>query len=256
MLARLSVRATLRCAPICAYNYPKRMMLPAAFSTLARPLMNLNLNPWFVTPHMATISQLPEVAAALKDQDDDTFNNAERITNLERAVEIFELSGRGGKEHKAALALLAQAQPPESAIATLLTLQEFAADDQEHMNISFALGKTYWYAGDVKKGFELCDSLLEYAIGHPSLLYVCAAKTGFGINRLMTCDNADVAFTALDPLRFCKLRTERCSSQLQNAVVLYNFGTAEAIHITALRIINRNRGWNRCGSSSACVPKN
>lgn len=210
---------------------------------LSSTILGLFESPTIIKPHIKSIIQLPEVADAL------SANNRpvkfEQIDGLRRATDVFASFQKGGNEHCATLALLAEywqmnAKYSES-IAALEELKEYCSVEGrgkgEMADVSLALSKAFWLNGEFDQGKQECDNLLEGTVSFYSPYQELSALTGHAINRLMLVDTLDDVFSVRDPFRMVVKQLEGTPS-LGLALSLLNFGVAEVVYA---HVVERER---------------
>lgn len=121
------------------------------------------------------------------------FKAQNPLDYLVRADTVFRSLFEGGGEHRATLALLAEAQQRTGSLqsyraceATLQNLQSYNAEDattaiKELMSLSLARAKALWYGGDAKAALAVSDHmLLDVESGPVGLtpLQEASARTG------------------------------------------------------------------------------
>lgn len=205
-----------------------------------------------VYPHLDTIQQLPEVAAAIEDP-------TEAINHLQRSVEVFASFSTGGNEHKAALALLAEFQSrrglADPALTTLNDLQPLLeADDRSFLDVAISRVKILWLQGQFVEAKSECESLLKERNLERFPLHEACFRSGQALAQLCLAESLDDAFALRDPARMVVKAIEPYqSAPLPLAVAEMNYGTAEAIysHIVGkenqveVPLDNAMRAWRR-----------
>lgn len=121
---------------------------------------SLGLHDALVQPHVANITQLPEVAAALG-----ATSSAAKTTleSLRRATDIFASFQPGGAEHVAVLALQAEVLQVQLANyhGAYTVLQEMQKYMDDNHNVALAVCKTLWLQGKVEACMEQTRALQQ-----------------------------------------------------------------------------------------------
>jgi len=132
----------------------------------------LGLEASLIRPHLTSISQLPEVAAALEDLPTLSRKASTGVVDsLRRAGDIFASFSKGGPEHLAILALLAEVQQTISldyngARQTVEHLRQCIFDattssSAVRIEVSLALAKILWMQGDFASCFQHTQALKD-----------------------------------------------------------------------------------------------
>jgi tetratricopeptide (TPR) repeat protein len=217
---------------------------------------SLGLEKTFITPTLASIRQLPEVETAWTQ-----FPSATSQDNLKRACDIFSSYSKGGSEHLAVMALLAECQQRlalyDKAVTTLDTLYELkqlpnAANNSATPNNSkedmiLAQAKVLWTKGDFQTSQELCESIIaEYDDLQETFpttnLHLGAAMTGKALSQLCAMNSIDDAYSVRDYFRIALKFLERHPGSTQNTLPMAaahaNYGVAEAAYAIFLEETN------------------
>ena len=202
---------------------------------------NLGLQVSFVKPVEAAIRQLPEVQSALE-----KFPSG--VDELKRASDVFSSFSKGGREHLAVQALLAECQQQlanyDDAIGTLQDLQTSlqTSDSAQETNLAqdttLALAKAHWTMGNFDESQELCETIIEtyddLNESFPSSnLHLASAMTGKAVSQLASMKTMDDAYSVRDYFRVAVKFLERhppSNNTLAQALCLSNAGVAEAIY--------------------------
>lgn len=213
---------------------------------------DLGLAHGFVRPVLASIRQLPEVDAAIAHKP----ISASTIDNLKRASDVFASFDKGGREHMAVQALLAECQQRlslhDDAISSLQDLQHSLRASESAMGHSFeedtilALAKVYWTKGDFKESQELCETIIstydDLTESFPSTnLHMASAMNGKALSQLEAMESMDDAYSVRDFFRVAIKFLERhppSENTLPQAIALSNAGVAEAIYKVFLQETN------------------
>jgi tetratricopeptide (TPR) repeat protein len=229
---------------------------PISDSIFPHSNTSLGLEARFVTPHLASITQLPEVSTALEN----TASCYAAIDPLKRAVDIFGTLQSGGNEHRAILALLAECQQRsgnyDAAGHTLIELEQFVANSHNFLNFDVALAraKTLWLNGQFDQAKLICDELLEQPAMEALPLHYASARTGQALARLLSLETLDDAFSVRDPSRMAVKTLEQYRPAfLPLAAAELNVGTTEAVyaqfvgnaHDIEVPLDNAMRAWKR-----------
>lgn len=212
---------------------------------------NLGLENSLVRPISASIRQLPEVEAAI-----DKFPSKSTVDNLRRASDIFASFNKGGREHLAVQALLAECQQRlasyDEAIATLEELQH-SLKSSESANASnfkedttLALAKVNWTKGNFNESQELCETIIstydDLTESFSSTnLHLASAMEGKALSQLGAMKSMDDAYSVRDFFRVAVKFLERhppSGNTLPQAASLSNAGVAEAIYNIYLQETN------------------
>ena len=224
-----------------------------AFSSVSegpKPLLGFSTNSLgfersFVRPVLASIRQLPEVENALNQ-----FPlSISTLDNLKRASDVFASFDKGGREHLAVQALLAECQQRmalyEEAITTIEELRNSSiTSENTYAPINFeeetilALAKVRWSMGDFHESQVLCEKIVstynDLEETFPSTnLHIASAMTGKALSQLGAMKSMDDAYSVRDFFRVAIKFLERhppSENTLPYAAVLSNGGLAEAIY--------------------------
>lgn len=224
--------------------------VPRSFSTQTENVFlggfsksNLGLESSFVRPVSASIRQLPEVEASI-----DKVPSSSTVDDLKRAAEVFSSFNKGGREHLAVQAMLAECQQRlaiyDEAIETLqeleLSLQssESANESTFQEDTTLALAKVYYTQGNFEKSQDLCETIVstydDLNESFPSTnLHLASAMTGKALSQLAAMKTMDDAYSVRDYFRVAVKFLERHPSSgnsLPQAVSLSNAGIAEAVY--------------------------
>eukprot|EP00977_Amphora_coffeiformis_P001091 scaffold227_cov165-Amphora_coffeaeformis.AAC.4 len=127
---------------------------------------SLGLEASLVQPHLASISQLPEVAAVLEQPPRQASSAKAVVESLRRAGDIFASFAAGGPEHVAILALLADVQQTQlldykGARQTVEQVSKFVETSSSavRIEVALALAKTLWMQGDFSDCFQNTQAL-------------------------------------------------------------------------------------------------
>ncbi|VEU42596.1 unnamed protein product [Pseudo-nitzschia multistriata] len=213
---------------------------------------NLGLEHGLVRPVLASIRQLPEVDAAVSDQSPSTLT----IDGLKRASEVFASFDKGGREHLAVQALLAECQQRlglyDDAIGSIEELQHSLHGSESETAHNFkedtilALAKVYWMRGDFEKSQALCEAIIstydDLTETFPSTkLHMASAMTGKALSQLAAMKTMDDAYSVRDffgvAIKFLE-RHPPSENTLPQAVALSNAGVAEVIYNLYLQDTN------------------
>jgi len=212
---------------------------------------NLGLEQNLVRPVWASIRQLPEVDAAI-----DRFPSAATIDNLKRASDVFASFSKGGREHLAVHALLAECQQRlalyDEAITTLEELQHSLLSSESAQAHCFqedtvlALAKAHWTKGNFGESQVLCETIIstydDLNENFPSTnLHLASAMTGKALSQIEGMKSMDDAYSVRDFFRVAIKFLERhppSENTLPQAASLSNAGVAEAIYNMYLQETN------------------
>ena len=243
-----SSRRRTKLAPQRAYlsstNTAQDSQLHLPFS-----MSSLGLDRTFVAPVLASIQQLPEVETALTQ-----FPSASQEP-LQRAADVFASFQKGGSEHLATLALLAESQQRQAQYAkvvdTLDTLYElFESSNRNTPNgredMILAQAKALWYQGDFASSQELCESIIQ---GYDDLqetfpttnLHLASAMTGKALSQLASMKTIEDAYSVRDYFKITKKFLERhppSDNSLPVVAAHLNAGIAEAVYNGFLEEMN------------------
>jgi hypothetical protein len=210
----------------------------------------LGLKRSFVNPVLTSIRQLQEVDSLFSDNN---FRTKTTIENLNRAEEIFSSFSKGGREHLAVYALLAECQHRlalyEDSIKTLNEMQTLLQDGMiphSGEDLTLARAKASWFAGKFDQSQELCESIIstynDLDETFPTTnLHLAAAMSGKALSQLASMKTLDDAYSVRDYFRITTKFLERHppnSNTLPQAVAFNNCGTAEAIYALFLEETN------------------
>ena len=252
-------RRTLRLrwpATISAYSGKTSLRSFSSGSDKSEPFLgfsrsNLGLEYSFVRPVSAAIRQLPEVEAAI-----DKFPSASTIDNLKRSSDVFASFNKGGREHLAVQALIAECQQRlgnyDDAISALEELQQtLHSSESAHAHdfkedIILALAKVNWMKGNFSESEELCETIIstydDLTESFSSTnLHLASAMTGKALAQLEAMSSMDDAYSVRDFFRVAVKFLERhppSANTLPQAVSLSNAGVAEAVYNIYLEEVN------------------
>jgi tetratricopeptide (TPR) repeat protein len=203
-----------------------------------------------VTPVLASIQQLPEIDMIYQEN---KFPSRTAIDNLIRATDVFSSFGKGGREHLAACALLAECQQRlalyEDSLETLTEMQKLLQEGvipNSGEDLTLAKAKACWTNGDFDQSEALCDSIittyndLEETF-QTTNLHMASAMSGKALSQLASMKTLDDAYSVRDYFRITIKFLERHPSTANNlpqAVAYSNCGTAEAIYALFLEETN------------------
>jgi hypothetical protein len=194
---------------------------------------------------LASIRQLPEVEAAI-----DQFPSISTLDNLKRASDVFASFDKGGREHLAVQAMLAECQQRlalyEEAVTTIEELRHSSITSENKVaqptyfeeNTILALAKIKWTMGDFHESEKLCEEIIstynDLEETFPSTnLHIASAMTGKALSQLVKMNSMDDAYSVRDFFRVSIKFLERhppSGNTLPQAAVLSNGGLAEAIY--------------------------
>ena len=199
----------------------------------------------FIRPVLSSIRQLPEVEAAI-----DQFPSISTVDNLKRASDVFASFDKGGREHLAVQAMLAECQQRlalyEEAVTTIEKLRHSSITSENKVaqptyfeeNTILALAKIKWTMGDFHESEKLCEEIistyndLEETFSSTNL-HIASAMTGKALSQLLKMNSLDDAYSVRDFFRVSIKFLERhlpLGNTLPQAAVLSNGGLAEAIY--------------------------
>jgi hypothetical protein len=211
-------------------------------------MSSLGLDRSFIVPALATIRQLPEVDTAWND-----FPSPATVDNLKRAADVFASFNKGGNEHVAVCAMLAECQQRlalyDQSLNTLEELNHLSQDlaiPNASEDMILAQAKVMWTKGDFSKSQELCESIIaEYKDLEESFpttnLHLASAMTGKALSQLCSMNSLDEAFSVRDYFRISMKFLERhppSANSLPQAAAYANAGVAEAIYNNFLEETN------------------
>lgn len=203
-----------------------------------------------MSPVLPSIRQLPEIEALYETQN---FDSSLAIENLNRATDIFSSFGKGGREHLAACALLAESQQRlglcEDALETLTEMQSLLAGGMiphSAEDLVLAKAKAFWTRGYFDQAEALCDSIIttynDLEETFPTTnLHMASAMSGKALSQLAAMNTLDDAYSARDYFRVTIKFLERhppATNSLPQAVAYSNCGNAEAIYSLFLEETN------------------
>jgi hypothetical protein len=213
---------------------------------------SLGLERSFITPAvLANIRQLPEVETAWNQ-----FPSLSSVDNLSRAALVFESYKKGGSEHLAVCALLAECQQRladyEMTLSALGKLQELcsistappAPATYATEDVVLAQAKVQWTRGEFQKAMELCDSIIrdynDLEESFPtSNLHLASAMTGKALSQLAAMENMDNAYSVRDffriTIKFLERHPPESNNTLPQAAAYSNNGIAEAVYAIFLQ---------------------
>lgn len=214
---------------------------------------SLGLEPSFVTQQpdvVASIRQLPEIEALYQD---DLFATTAGIENLHRAVDVFSSFAKGGREHLAVCALLAESKQLmaeyQDVLEILNEMEELSQNDNiPHSleDLTLAKAKTCWTKGDFDESAKLCETIIstynDFEETFPTTnLHMASAMSGKALSQLASMQTMDDAYSVRDYFRIAVKFLERhppTSNSLPHAAAHGNSGAAEAAYALFLEEIN------------------
>ena len=172
---------------------------PSPYPNLLPP-SSLGLSQLVKPAGMESARQLPEVSFALQTQTDLVAD--ERIAPLERAAEVFEEIMAGGEEHRAVLALLADAlndagrhQDAANSAQKLLVnvIESPTLSREDAFGIYLALSKAQFHGGQLDEAAETANFALSVAseVDDSSL---AALRQGIALNCAAICKFASISY--------------------------------------------------------------
>lgn len=211
---------------------------------------SLGLDRNHIIPYLPVIQQLPEVDTAWNE-----FPSAKTIEFLHRALDVFGSFNKGGNEHFAVSALLAETLNRNGLYDdALITLDEMALHVEKNHTLSIshasddlliAKAKVLWTKGEFSQCQELCDSMISrYDSLQESFpttpLHLASAMTGKALAQLVAMNSIDDAFSVRDYFRITIKFLERhpAANSLPLAAAHANCGTAEAVYNAFLEETN------------------
>jgi len=212
---------------------------------------NLGLESSLVRPVSAAIRQLPEVENAME-----KFPSTRAVDDLKRASDVFSSFDKGGREHLAVQALLAECQQRlaiyDDAIVTLHELQDSLRSSESRLahnfeeDIILALAKVHWTRGNFNEAETLCETIIstydDLSESFSSTnLHLASAMTGKALSQLEAMKTMDDAYSVRDFFRVAVKFLERHppkGNSLPQAASLSNAGVAEAIYNIYLQETN------------------
>ena len=223
-------------------------------SSLPFSVSSLGLEKTFITPALASIRQLPEVETAWTQ-----FPSPTSQDQLERACDVFSSYSKGGSEHLAVMALLAECQQRlalyDKAVTTLDTLYELkqlqnsatTPNNNSKEDMILAQAKVLWTQGDFQESQQLCESIIaDYNDLQETFsttnLHLGAAMTGKALSQLGAMNSIDDAYSVRDYFRIALKFLERHPGSTQNTLPMAaahaNYGVAEAAYAIFLEETN------------------
>jgi tetratricopeptide (TPR) repeat protein len=215
--------------------------IDATRNHLPEDVDGLGLEAILVRPHLPLIKELPEIKTVLEEPNP----NPKSLELLQRGGQIFESMNRGGPEHTAALAMLADAQQRlgkyKDAKETIGVLGEFSSSLVQSVVLNLAQAKVLWYQGEFEESKKLCLELQDLPEMNDSPLFRCSALSGEAICQLMLLGNDNVDLQPVDKtrehFRIAAKLLQTDKQPLSCAAAYSNYGVAEAIYgITVARI--------------------
>eukprot|EP00527_Entomoneis_sp_CCMP2396_P009416 CAMPEP_0198138582 /NCGR_PEP_ID=MMETSP1443-20131203/1965_1 /TAXON_ID=186043 /ORGANISM="Entomoneis sp., Strain CCMP2396" /LENGTH=479 /DNA_ID=CAMNT_0043800409 /DNA_START=179 /DNA_END=1615 /DNA_ORIENTATION=- len=237
-------------------------------NNIAWPLTssNLGLLPSFCPPQvMASVSQLPEVLAAIQEQ---TFTKLKQNQQMQqqnhqhnheesfhRSIDIFERMQQGGKEHLALLALLSEYHQRQGefqkALETMESLAAYTSSGNSspynnnnfrlQQDVALAQAKVLWLQGKSEESAAICLEMLKNAEMKHLPMHHAAARNGQALSRLVLTETLDDALTLRDPsrmvIKFLEQQQEE-QSPLLLPIAYLNYGSAEIIYAQLVSRIN------------------
>lgn len=215
---------------------------------LSFSVASLGLERGFISPVLATIKQLPEVEIAWNE-----FPSRATIDNLKRAADVFASFDKGGKEHIAVCAMLAECQQRLAFYdESLLSLDQLGILCQSTSipnateDMLLAKAKVLWTKGEFLQAQELCESIIsEYndlqEVFPTTSLHMASAMSGKALSQLAAMKTMDDAYSVRDYFRIAIKFLERhppSANSLPQAAVHANCGVAEAVYAMFLREMN------------------
>ncbi|CAJ1966685.1 unnamed protein product [Cylindrotheca closterium] len=223
----------------------------AASDGLGFSVASLGLEKSFVQPVVASIRQLPEIEALYQDK---KFASTSGVENLNRAVDVFASFSKGGREHLAVCALLAESKQRmaqhQDVLEILIEMEELAQQDGSIPNsfedLTLAKAKTCWTKGDFDGSAELCETIIstynDLDETFPTTnLHMASAMSGKALSQLASMKTIDDAYSVRDYFRIAVKFLERhppSSNSLPQAVAYGNCGSAEAAYALFLEETN------------------
>ena len=226
-------RCHLSATAVSQENNSDEVSSSSMFSTVRST--SLGLEKTLVQPHVASISQLPEVAAVLQQQQQSKAVAV--VEALERARDIFASFQPAGPEHLAVLALLAEVQQTQLAnytaaehtvteIMELLVQTTPTATQKEareiQSEVALALVKTLWMQGNFQSCVQQTTALKESLDSSNAPLHAAAVENAYLLSTLMH-EGPVAARQAALAVDAVGLPT------LAQAVVCLNLGIVEAL---------------------------
>ncbi|KAL3935315.1 MAG: hypothetical protein SGBAC_009143 [Bacillariaceae sp.] len=212
---------------------------------------SLGLEQSFVQPVVASIRQLPEIEALYQDKN---FASPSGVENLNRAADVFASFAKGGREHLAVCALLAESKQRmaeyQDVLEILNEMEEFAQKDGSILNsfedLTLAKAKTCWTKADFDGAAEMCETIIatynDFDETFPtSNLHMASAMSGKALSQLASMKTMDDAYSVRDYFRIAVKFLERhppSSNSLSQAAVYGNCGAAEAAYALFLEETN------------------
>jgi tetratricopeptide (TPR) repeat protein len=215
---------------------------------LAFSKSSLGLEKSFVRPVLDSIRQLPEVNSAWG-----KFSKESAVDDLKRASDVFASFAKGGPEHMAVLALLAECQQRLALYEdSLQTLEGLGAHAQASTipygtdDMTLAQAKVFWKMGEFGQSQALCETMIkeydDFNENFPSTnLHMASAMSGKALSQLAAMNTLDDAFSVRDYFRIAVKFLERnppSENELPRAAVDLNDGVAEAVYAIFLEKTN------------------
>lgn len=204
---------------------------------------SLGLDRTFIAPHLSMIRHLPEVETAWN-----CFPSTSTMDNLKRASDVFASFNKGGGEHLAVCAMLAECQQRlalyDESLLTIQHMSPFVSSSNPTVIIPnatedmiLAKAKVLWSKGDFLQAQTLCESIIsEYDDLNETIpasnLHLASAMTGKALSQLAAMDSLDKAYSVRDYFRIAIKFLERHPSATSLPLVAAhsNCGVAEAVY--------------------------
>lgn len=223
----------------------------ASSDGLGFSVASLGLEQSFVQPVVDSIRRLPEIETLYQDK---AFASKAGIENLNRAVDVFASIAKGGREHLAVCAILAESKQRmaeyQDVLEILTEMQELAQQEGSNPNsfedLTLAKAKTFWTNGDFVGAADMCETIistyndLEETFSTTNL-HMASAMSGKGLSQLASMKTMDDAYSVRDYFRVAVKFLERhpsSSNSLPQAAAYGNCGTAEAAYALFLEETN------------------
>jgi hypothetical protein len=237
----------------------------------------LGLDYVLIRPVLSSIRQLPEVESVWKSKDN--FASESTLFDLDRASQVFAAFQKGGREHLAVRAMIAECQQRLGLYHEVLkTLEEMKSTavteslppDFQH-DMLLAQAKAHWTNGDFEQSQKLCESIIatydDFEEKFPTTnLHLASAMTGKALSQLASMNTLQDAYSVRDFFRIATKFLQRhppTRNSLPQAAVLLNEGIAEVLYALFLEETNNVsvpmdsalRAWFQ-GLQKAVVSKN
>ena len=215
---------------------------------LSFSVSSLGLDRNFISPVLASVRQLPEFDEAWN-----TFPSSASIEDLNRAADVFASFDKGGREHAAVCAMLAECQQRlalySEALETLDDLGQFCQTQNipnSAEDVLLAKAKIFWTKGDFARAQGLCESIIseynDFDEDFPTTnLHMASAMSGKALSQLASMTTLDDAYSVRDYFRIAIKFLERhpsTANSLPQAVAHSNCGVAEAVYSIFLEETN------------------